>query len=79
MIVSIDSQGRIYIPAEIRNKIKSKKFELTVEGDRIILRPIKKKIEEYYGIVKVDEYYLTLEEIEEKAKELTARAVRGEL
>ncbi len=78
MIVSMDPQGRIYIPAEIRNKIRSKKFELTVEGDKIILKPIKKKIEEYYGIAKVDRH-LTVEEIEEKAKELTVKAVRSEL
>lgn len=78
MIVSMDPQGRIYIPAEIRNKIKSKKFELTVEGDNIILKPIKKKIDEYYGITKVDRH-LTVEEIEEKAKELTIKAVRSEL
>ncbi len=61
-----------------RNKIKSKKFELTVKGDKIILKTIKKKIEEYYGVVKVDRH-LTVEEIEEKARELTAKAVRGEL
>jgi len=72
--VSIDPQGRIYIPAEVRNKVKSKKFELTVEGDKIILKPIKK--EKYYGIAKVDKY-LTVEEIEEKARELTIKAVRS--
>ena len=78
MLVSMDSQGRIYIPSEIRKKIGSKKFELSVEGDKIILKPIKRKIEKYYGIVKVDRH-LTLEEIEEKAEELTLRAVRDEL
>ena len=78
MIVSMDTQGRIYIPAEVRNKIKSKKFELTVEGDKIILKPIKKKIEKYYGIVRVEKH-LTVKEIEEKAEKLTFKAVRNEL
>ena len=70
MKASMDSQGRIYIPAEI----KSKRFELTIEGDKIILRPIKKKIDEYYDIVSVDEH-LSIEEIEKKAKELTTKVV----
>ncbi|WP_457550007.1 AbrB/MazE/SpoVT family DNA-binding domain-containing protein [Archaeoglobus sp.] len=74
MIVSIDSQGKIYIPSEIRRNIGSKKFELSVEGDKIILKPIKRKIEKYYGIVKV-ERPLTLEDIEEKAEVLILRAV----
>ncbi len=78
MIVSMDPQGRIYIPAEVRNKIKSKKFKLTVEGDKIILKPIKKKIEKYYSIVRVEKH-LTVEKIEEKAKELIIKAVRDEL
>jgi len=70
----MDSQGRIYIPAEIRNRIKSKRFELTIEGDKIILRLIKKKIDEYYDIVSVNEH-LSIEEIEKKAKELTTKVV----
>ncbi len=44
----------------------------------IVLRPIRKKIEKYYGIVKVDRH-LTVEEIEKKAEELTLKAVRDEL
>ena len=78
MIVSMDSQGRIYIPSEIRRKIRSKKFELTVEDDKIVLKPIKINIEKYYGIVKVDRH-LTVEEIEKIAEELTLKAVRDEL
>ena len=70
----MDSQGRIYISAEIRNRIKSKRFELTIEGDKIILRLIKKKIDEYYDIVSVNEH-LSIEEIEKKAKELTTKVV----
>ncbi len=64
MIVSMDPQERIY---EVRNK-------LTVEGDKIVLKPIKKKIEKYYGIVRVEKH-LTVKEIEEKAKELTIKTV----
>ena len=78
MIVSMDSQGRIYIPSQIRKKIGSRKFELTVEGDKIVLKPIKRKIEKYYGIVKVDRH-LTVDEMEERAEELTLKVVGNEL
>jgi AbrB family looped-hinge helix DNA binding protein len=39
-IVEIDSSGRIYIPAEIRRRIKAKRFKLRLVEDGILLEPI---------------------------------------
>jgi len=47
-IVEIDSSGRIYIPAEIRRRIKAKRFRLRLVEDGILLEPID-DIDIYYG------------------------------
>jgi AbrB family looped-hinge helix DNA binding protein len=47
-IVEIDSSGRIYIPAEIRRRIKAKRFKLRLVEDGILLEPID-DIDIYYG------------------------------
>jgi AbrB family looped-hinge helix DNA binding protein len=47
-IVEIDSSGRIYIPAKIRRRIKTKRFKLRLVEDGILLEPID-DIDIYYG------------------------------
>jgi AbrB family looped-hinge helix DNA binding protein len=47
-IVEIDGSGRIYIPAEIRRRIKVKRFKLRLVEGGILLEPID-DIDIYYG------------------------------
>jgi len=47
-IVEIDGTGRIYIPAEIRRRIKAKRFKLRLVEGGILLEPID-DIDIYYG------------------------------
>jgi len=44
----MDSSGRIYIPAEIRRRIKAKRFKLRLVKGGILLEPIN-DIDIYYG------------------------------
>ncbi|MDT7862364.1 MAG: AbrB family transcriptional regulator [Saccharolobus sp.] len=53
-ILTIDDRGRITIPKEVRELIKSKKLKLKVEGSKIILEPIVVDIDKYYGIFRKD-------------------------
>jgi AbrB family looped-hinge helix DNA binding protein len=61
-IVEIDSSGRIYIPAEIRRRIKAKRFKLRLVEDGILLEPID-DVDVYYGKFGPARYS-TVEEIE---------------
>jgi len=40
IIVEVDGRGRITIPADIRHKLKSKKFLVSLKGNAIELRPV---------------------------------------
>ncbi|MEM1627323.1 MAG: AbrB family transcriptional regulator [Sulfolobaceae archaeon] len=53
-ILTIDDRGRITIPKEVRELIKSKKLKLKVEGSKLILEPIVVDIDKYYGIFRKD-------------------------
>ncbi len=53
-ILTIDDRGRITIPKEVRELIKSKKLKLRVEGSKIILESIVVDIDKYYGIFRKD-------------------------
>ena len=44
----MDNSGRTYIPAEIRRRIKAKRFKLRLVEDGILLEPID-DIDIYYG------------------------------
>lgn len=61
-IVEIDGTGRIYIPAEIRKRIKAKRFKLRLVEGGILLEPID-DIDIYYGRFGPAKYS-TVEEIE---------------
>ncbi len=71
MEVRVDAQGRIYLPANIRSTIKHKRFRIVLEGEKIVLIPIKPAIEKYYGIV--EPRYKTAEEIDEAVKHETEK------
>lgn len=40
--VELDKRGRLLLPAEIRNKIKSKRFLLKESGEKLELEPLPK-------------------------------------
>jgi bifunctional DNA-binding transcriptional regulator/antitoxin component of YhaV-PrlF toxin-antitoxin module len=61
-IVEIDGTGRIYIPTEIRRRIKAKRFKLRLVEGGILLEPID-DIDIYYGRFGPAKYS-TVEEIE---------------
>ncbi len=72
-VVEIDGSGRIYLPANIRRAIPTKKFLLRVEGERIVLIPLKPTVEKYYGIAK-PAIYKNAEEIDQAVKHDIASA-----
>ncbi|MUM65877.1 AbrB family transcriptional regulator [Acidianus infernus] len=53
-ILTIDDRGRITIPKEVRELIKSKKLKLRVEDSKIVLEPIVVDVDKYYGIFRKD-------------------------
>ncbi len=52
IISRIDEKGRILIPAQMKRKLSSKIVRLRVEGDRIIIEPVKDPIERLVTSVK---------------------------
>ena len=77
MEVRVDAQGRIYLPANIRNAIKHKRFRIVLEGEKIVLIPVKPAIEKYYGIAKPR--YKTAGEIDEAVKHETEKILREDI
>ena len=69
-ITYIDDKGRIQIPKNLRNKVKSKVFTVKINEDgAIILQPIKNKAQKLAGKYKnliQNKSYKELEEIQEK-------------
>ncbi len=55
VIVKMDAQGRILIPAHIRRKIKSTTFLLKIVEGEIRLKPVKSlKLSELFDSIEVD-------------------------
>ncbi|WP_297550157.1 AbrB/MazE/SpoVT family DNA-binding domain-containing protein [Thermococcus sp.] len=76
-IARLDDNGRLYLPASIRKKLRSKEFYIEERNGEIILVPIRKKIEKYWGIFKGED--LTAEEIDKIVEEETEKLLRDEL
>jgi AbrB family looped-hinge helix DNA binding protein len=53
-ILKIDDRGRITIPKEVRELLKSKRLKLKIEDGKIILEPVVLDVNKYYGIFKKD-------------------------
>jgi bifunctional DNA-binding transcriptional regulator/antitoxin component of YhaV-PrlF toxin-antitoxin module len=77
-VVEIDGSGRLYIPASIRRRIPWKRFRLEVEGDRIILIPLKSAVDKYYGIA-APARFTNPEEIDDAAKVETEKLLRSDI
>ena len=66
-ILKIDDRGRITIPKEVRELLKSKRLKLKIEDGKIILEPVVLDVNEYYGIFKKDIGNEDIDEILNKA------------
>jgi AbrB family looped-hinge helix DNA binding protein len=66
-ILKIDDRGRITIPKEIRELLKSKRLKLKIEDGKIILEPVVLDVNKYYGIFKKDIGNEDIDEILNKA------------
>lgn len=55
MVVKMDQQGRILIPANIRKKLETRLFILEVVGEEIRLKPIKTtSLKDFIDSIEVD-------------------------
>ena len=66
-ILKIDDRGRITIPKEVRELLKSKRLKLKIEDGKIILEPVVLDVNKYYGIFKKDIGNEDIDEILNKA------------
>ncbi|MFP3203654.1 MAG: AbrB family transcriptional regulator [Sulfolobus sp.] len=66
-ILKIDDRGRITIPKEVRELLKSKRLKLKIEDGKIILEPVVLDVNQYYGIFKKDIGNEDIDEILNKA------------
>ncbi|MFP3234264.1 MAG: AbrB family transcriptional regulator [Sulfolobaceae archaeon] len=66
-ILKIDDRGRITIPKEVRELLKSKRLKLKIEDGKIILEPVVLTVNKYYGIFKKDIGNEDIDEILNKA------------
>jgi len=66
-ILKIDDRGRITIPKEVRELLKSKRLKLKIEDGKIILEPVVLDVNEYYGIFRKDIGNEDIDEILNKA------------
>ena len=66
-ILKIDDRGRITIPKEVRELLKSKRLKLKTDDGKIILEPVVLDVNKYYGIFKKDIGNEDIDEILNKA------------
>ncbi|NJF25697.1 AbrB/MazE/SpoVT family DNA-binding domain-containing protein [Thermococcus sp. Bubb.Bath] len=76
-VVRLDENGRLYLPASLRKKLKVKEFYIEERNGEIVLIPVRKKIEKYWGIVKGEK--LNAEEINRVIEKETEKLLRDEL
>lgn len=76
-VVRLDDNGRLYLPASIRRKLRSREFYIEERNGEIVLVPVRKKIDKYWGIFKGEN--LTAEEMDRIVEEETEKILMGEL
>lgn len=70
IVVRVDRRGRLVIPKELREKFGIRDYvEISVEGNKIIIRPIKSIADKFFGVFKVERWPEDLDEF--LAKEVT--------
>jgi len=76
IVVEVDSEGRVYLPASVRRAVPFKRFIVRVEGERIVLVPV--KVGEHYGAAKPAAYD-TAEQIDEAVVRETERVLEEDV
>ncbi|WP_460024447.1 AbrB family transcriptional regulator [Infirmifilum sp. SLHALR2] len=76
IVVEVNSKGRVYLPVSVRRAVPFKRFIVRVEGERIVLVPI--KVGEHYGAAKPAAYD-TAEQIDGAAVRETERVLREDV
>ena len=66
-ILKVNDRGRITIPKEVRELLKSKRLKLKIEDGKIILEPVVLDVNKYYGMFKKDIGNEDIDEILNKA------------
>ena len=66
-VLKIDDRGRITIPKEVRELLKSKRLKLKIEDGKIILEPVVLDVNKYYDMFKKDIGNEDIDEILDKA------------
>jgi len=64
-IVKVDERGRVIIPKSVREKVGVKEggyVKMMVEGERIVIQPLKSVADKYFGAFKVGEWPDDLDE-----------------
>ena len=64
-VVKVDSKGRIAIPKTIREKARVKPgdlVEVSLEEEKITIRPLESIADKYYGVYKVEKWPEDLDE-----------------
>ncbi|MEM2936262.1 MAG: transcriptional regulator [Candidatus Bathyarchaeia archaeon] len=74
----MDGQGRIYLPASIRQKVKGDRFTVEVKGDTVILKAFRPSVEKFYGIARPAKL-VSAEEIDEAVKDESEKAFRKDI
>lgn len=77
-VVEVDGSGRVYLPASVRRRLPWRRFAVYVEGERVVLVPVKPVIEKYYGVAKPGAYR-TAEEIDEAVERETRKLLEEDL
>jgi bifunctional DNA-binding transcriptional regulator/antitoxin component of YhaV-PrlF toxin-antitoxin module len=77
-IVEIDSSGRLYIPASVRRRVLWRCFRIEVEGDRLVLIPVKPAVDKYYGVA-APAKFTSPEEIDDAAAFETEKLLRKDI
>jgi len=77
----ITFKGQVTIPKEIRNALTIKEGDtviFSVEGDRAVLKPIKKKsLLDFYGTLPATRSYPGLETVRKEVHQKIAKSLRG--
>ncbi|WP_297498930.1 transcriptional regulator [Thermococcus sp.] len=76
-VARLDENGRLYLPAAIRKKLRSREFYIEEHEGKLILIPVREKLMEYRGIFKGEN--LTSEEMDKIVEKETEKLLRDEL
>ncbi len=74
VMVVMDNKGRVRIPASLRREVKARRFTVSLEEGRIVMKPVKSPDsvrEKYMGILKVP-----LEELEQAQERMVTAGRR---